>query len=177
MFLSKLFSISYFTLSSSISLFVQNVTYSFFTPSCKKVASFDSSINFSNYSGSLNLLSGCSFDNISFFKSNGLGESGVTIARVWSDVLYGDQEQDPLNIVDWQYWYDENGLLTIPREWKDVYVLDESVSSSITPKQIYETYMGTNIVVVDDNSGVSLVNDDFTMFADQTWLKIVDKPA
>ena len=139
--------------------------------------SFDSFINFSNYSGSLNLLSGCSFDSISFFKSNGLGESGVTIARVWSDVLYGDQEQDPLNIVDWQYWYDENGLLTIPREWKDVYVLDESVSSSITPKQIYETYMGTNIVVVDDNSGVSLVNDDFTMFADQTWLKIVDKPA
>jgi hypothetical protein len=139
--------------------------------------SFDQSINLSSYTGSLNLFSGCSFDNISFFKSEGLGEFGVTIPRIWRDVLYGDEEQDPLNIVDWQYWYDENGALSIPKEWKDVYVLEESVSSAITPKQIYETYMGTNIIIVDDDSGVSLANDDFTMFADQTWLKVVDKPA
>ena len=139
--------------------------------------SFDLFLDFAEYSGSLNLLNGCSFDNISFFKSEGLGESSVIISRVWNDVLYGDEEQNPLNIVDWQYWYDENGLLTNPRKWKNVYVLDESITSSITPAEIYKTYMGTNIVVVDDNSGVSLINDDFTMFADQTWLKVVDKPA
>ena len=138
---------------------------------------FDLPIDFAAYSGSINLLYGCTFDNIAFFKSSGLNEFSVIIPRIWSDILYGDQEEDPLNIVDWQYWYDENGALSIPNEWKDIYVLDETTRFSITPKEIYENYVGTNIVVVDDNSGMSIVNDDFTMFADQTWLKVVDKPA
>ena len=137
---------------------------------------FDIPINFGGYSGSLNLLYGCSFDNISFFKSSGLNEFSVIIPKIWNDVLYGQPDTEPPAIVDWQYWYDENGVLSVPNEWKDVYVLDETTKFSITPKEIYKTYVGTNIVVVDDNTGISLVNDDFTMFADQTWLKIVDKP-
>jgi hypothetical protein len=134
-------------------------------------------LNFSEYSGSINLLHGCSFDNISYFKSSGLNEFGIIIPRNWSDVLYNDQSASPSNIVDWQYWYDENGVLTVPNEWKDVYVLNEAISFSITPKEIYNTYFGTNIIVMDDDTGMSIVEDDFTMFADQTWLSIVQKPA
>jgi hypothetical protein len=29
---------------------------------------------------------------------------------------------------------------------------------------------------MDDDTGISIMNDDFTMFADQTWLRVVDKP-
>ena len=132
---------------------------------------FDTAIDFNNYKGSLNLLYGCSFDNISFFKSDGLGETSIIVPRIWEDVLYGDQAISPSNIVDWQYWYDKD-----PNKWSNVYVLDSLTRSSITPKEIYKTYMGTNIVVIDDDIGISLVNDDFTMFADQTWLRVVDKP-
>lgn len=132
---------------------------------------FDTAINFNNYKGSFNLLYGCSFDNISFFKSDGLGETSVIVPRIWEDVLYGDQPVNSLNIVDWQYWYDKD-----PNKWSDVYVLDSLKRSSITPKEIYKTYMGTNIVVIDDDIGISLVDDDFTVFADQTWLKVVDNP-
>lgn len=138
---------------------------------------FQQPLDFSSFSGSVNLLHGCSFDNISFFKSTGLNEFSVVIPRLWSDILYGDQEEDPLNIVDWQYWYDENGVLVDPNTWKDVYVLDEVTQFSITPKEIYSTYCGTNISVMDDNTGISIAEDDFTMFADQTWLKVVQKPA
>lgn len=138
---------------------------------------FNSAIDFSGKSGSVNLLHGCSFDNISFFKSTGLNEFSVIIPRIWSDTLYGDQEPDPGNIVDWQYWYDENGALSIPNEWKDIYVLEEITEFSITPKEIYEAYCGTNIIVTDDDTGISIQEDDFTMFADQNWLKIVQKPA
>ena len=90
--------------------------------------------------------------------------------------MYGDQASDPLNIVDWEYWYNENGVLSVPEKWKDVYVLEETTEFSTTPKEIYAAYCGTNIVVIDDNTGMSIVDDDFTMFADQTWLKVVDKP-
>jgi hypothetical protein len=137
---------------------------------------FSEPINLSNRSESLNLLHGCNFDNVSFFKSTGLNEFNVTIPKIWSDILYGEQEEDPLNIVDWEYWYDENGSLAIPNKWKDIYVLEETTQFSTTPSEIYSTYCGTNIVVIDDNTGISIEEDDFTMFADQTWLKVVDKP-
>lgn len=138
--------------------------------------SFSDPIDFSLYSGSLNILYGCRFNNISFFKSTGLNEFNITVPRIWSNVLYNDQEEDPLNIVDWEYWYNQNGSLTTPNEWRDVYVLDELTEFSITPKEIYSTYCGTNIVVNDDNTGISIEEDYFTMFADQTWLRITQKP-
>jgi len=138
--------------------------------------SFRTPLDFSGKSGSLSILYGARFNNISFFKSTGLNEFGVIIPRIWSDILYGDQEIDPLNIVDWKEWYDENGSLAIPNEWKDVYTLEEATEFSITPSDIYSAYCGTNIVVSDDNMGMSLEEDYFTVFADQSWLKITQKP-
>jgi hypothetical protein len=131
--------------------------------------SFDDPIDFDEFSGSLNLLFGCTYSNISFFKSSGLNEFGVTIPRSWDAVLYGDQSSIPENIVDWEHWYDENGVLSIPNEWKNVYVLGESRQFSTTPKEIYETYMGTNIIVIDDSTGMSVVNDQFSVFSSTVW--------
>lgn len=138
--------------------------------------SFSNPLDFSNYSGSINLLYGCRFNNISFFKSTGLNEFNVTIPRTWLNVLYGDEVPDPLNIVDWEYWYNQNGTLPDPNQWRDIYILDELTEFSITPKEIYSAYCGTNIVVNDDNTGISIVEDDFTLFADQSWLRITQKP-
>jgi hypothetical protein len=131
--------------------------------------SFDEPLDMNNFSGSLNLLFGCTYSNISFFKSTGLNEFGVTIARTWEDVLYNDQEIDPGNIVDWQYWYDQNGILDIPNKWKEVYVLEEARKFSTTPKEIYSTYTGTNIIVIDDNTGMSVINDQFSVFSSTVW--------
>jgi len=104
----------------------------------------------------------------------GLNQFGVIVPRLWQSVLYGDQDQIPGNIVDWAQVYDEGGLLPDPNDWKSVYVL--GVRFSTTPKEIYSTYIGTNIVVVDDDTGMSVTNDDFSVYADQTWLSIVNKP-
>jgi len=133
--------------------------------------SFEEPLDMNNFSGSLSLLFGCTYSNISFFKSTGLNEFGVTIARTWEDVLYGDQEIDPGNIVDWQSWYDENGVLEIPNKWKDVYVLEEARQFSTTPKEIYATYTGTNIIVIDDNTGMSVQNDQFSVFSSVIWFE------
>ena len=99
-----------------------------------------------------------------------MNEFGVIIPRIW-DAVYQDA-----SVFDWEYWYDENGTLAIPNKWKDVYVLEETTQFSTTPKEIYSAYCGTNIVVVDDDTGMSIAEDDFTMFADQSWLSIVNKP-
>jgi len=137
---------------------------------------FENPINMNGRSGSLNLLSGCTYNNVSFFKSTGLNQFGVIIPRLWQDVYYGDEDQIPENVVDWGQVYDENGNLANPNEWKNFYILREELRFSTTPKEIYSTYMGTNIVTVDDNTGISVAQDDFSVYADQTWLSIVSKP-
>ena len=131
--------------------------------------SFDSPIDLSEFSGSLSLLSGFNYNNISFFKSTGLNQFGVTIPRTWNDVLYNDLATAPANIVDWQEWYDENGVLEIPNKWKDVYVLEETIKFSTTPKEIYSSYMGTNIIIIDDSAGMSVMNDQFSVFSSVVW--------
>jgi len=138
---------------------------------------FDTPADIGGYTGSLNLLSGCTYNNVSFFKSTGLNQATVIIPRTWQEILYGGQDHIPSNIVDWEYWYDQNGTLISPNKWKDIYVSGESQEFNITPKEIYKTYMGTNIVTIDDNTGISFISDNFSVFADQTWLSLVNKPA
>lgn len=222
--------------------------------------SFNNPLNFSERSGSINMLYGLRFNNVSFFKPTGLNEFKVTIPKVWDDIykpierrflvsqsvttvdivndyiilgvnhnattgqaveyqsssvisgledgkIYYSRninlttfslhptETDAINgtnkvnlsgtpsgigrfswIVDWKEWYDENGVLTIPNKWKDLYILDESTEFSITPADIFSAYCGTNIIVSDDDTGMSLAEDYFVMFADQTWLTITQKP-
>lgn len=127
-------------------------------------------IDLSGGSESFNLFYGCNFNNISFFKTSGLNQFGVTIPKVWSNIY------EDVSVFDWQYWYDENGVLTVPNEWKDIYVLEETFEFSTTPKEIYQSYCGTNIIVVDDDTGMSIENDEFAVFADQSWLSVVSKP-
>jgi hypothetical protein len=138
--------------------------------------SFNTAIILDSYTGSLNIFSGATYNNLSFFRSTGLNEFSSIVTKNWSEVLYGQQDPTIGNIVDWQYWYDENGLLLEPNKWKDVYVLEEIKEYSTTPRDIYQSYVGTNISVIDDDLGMSLIDDDFYLFADQTWLGIINKP-
>lgn len=133
-----------------------------------------------DFSGSLNILYGVSAQNISFFRSTGLNEFITIVPRIWDDVLYGDQEPDPLNIVDWEFWKDlVDPVSGDPYEWKNVYVFDEERRFSTTPEEIYKTYTGTNFIVSDDNTGFSIAEDDFTTFTEVSWNEpsYISKPA
>ena len=131
-------------------------------------------LDFSGYTGSINLLSGVTYNNISVYNSIGLNEFSYIIPRTWNKILF-DATIDPSNNLTWQYWYDENGASEV-KQWKNVYILDEDISFAIRPSDIYSDYIGTNINVVDDNTGISIVEDDFSIFADTSWLTYTAKP-
>lgn len=131
-------------------------------------------LNYSQYTGSINIFSGLTFNNISVYKSTGLNEYSYIIPRVWDKVLF-DSVIDPSNDLTWQYWYDEGGASAI-KQWKNVYILAEDISFAIRPSDIYSNYIGTNIAVIDDDTGISIVEDDFSIFADTSWLTYSAKP-
>lgn len=133
---------------------------------------FLDSLDFSSFSGSLNLFSGARFENISYYLSEGLNEIDSIVPRSWQKVL----TEDNVSYLDWQYWYDENGNSAI-KKWKDVYVLTEEQLYSLDASDIYKSYLGTNINVIDDGGGINVLNDDFYIFSNVLWSSTVGKPA
>jgi hypothetical protein len=133
---------------------------------------FEDPINFSASSGSINILGGCYFDNISVFRSEGLNETAAIIPNVWNKIL----TQNGVDDLNWGYWYDENGSSYV-KKWKDIYVLAEEQVYSLSAADIYSAYLGTNTNVVDDDSGISITNDECSVFSEVSWLTYAGKPA
>lgn len=133
---------------------------------------FPDPLNFSSFVGAINIFGGAYFNNISYYLSEGLNEIASVIPRPWQDIL----TEDNINNFDWEYWYNENGLSPI-KKWKNAYVFAEEQQYSLTAENIYKSYLGTNIDVVDDGGGISIFNDDFYVITDVLWSSTVGKPA
>lgn len=136
--------------------------------------SFEDPLDFSDFTGSINLFAGCTFNNISYYLSEGLDEIGVIIPKTWLNIW----KPDETNIVDWVYWYNESGAVPV-KKWKDVYVFAEDKTYSLTPENIFEAYSGTNIDVIDDGDGIVIENSDIAVstFSDLSWSVYSGKPA
>ena len=133
---------------------------------------FPEPLDFSNFTGAINLFGGLHFDNISYYLSEGLSEISSTIPRTWQGVLVQDSE----NNFDWQYWYNENGMSPIKR-WDSVYLLSQEDEFSLDASDIFAAYSGTNANVIDDGGGISIINDDFYIYSNILWSSTVGKPA
>jgi hypothetical protein len=86
------------------------------------------------------------------------------------------EEGPPIEYFDWQYWYDQNGSSEI-QQWRGVYVLEETRETLLTPRDIYKTFIGTNRMVIDDNSSLSIDSDSMTVLSSISWNRFSDKPA
>lgn len=132
-------------------------------------------LNFNKYTGYINMFRGATFNNISYYPVEGLGQTDAILPRTWLNVLV-ENEGPPIEYFDWQYWYDENGLSEI-KQWKDVYVLEETRKTSLTPQDIYKTFIGTNRVVIDDGSSLFVDSDSMKILSDASWNRFSLKPA
>jgi hypothetical protein len=133
---------------------------------------FTEPLDFSSFVGAVNIFGGTNFDNISYYSPDGLNQVASIIPRSWQDIL----TQDNVNNLNWGYWYNENGSSPI-KQWKDLYVFAEAQRFSLDVSDIYSSYLGTNGNVVDDNSGITIQNDDFYIYSDLIWSSTVGKPA
>lgn len=148
---------------------------------------FTEVINIDNYAGSINLLGGTVFNNISYYIASGLGRNENTIGRPWirvlEDVSIYDSGVDPPNAtyfdsvtgnIKWEYWYSGNpeGL-----RWSNVFLVKQDPTYVVTPEDIYAAFTGTNINIVDDDSGVSIFNDKLLSISNISWSLLSDTPA
>lgn len=63
------------------------------------------------------------------------------------------------------------------KKWRNVYVIDFGTQYSLTPENIFSSYIGTNNNIVDDGYGITVSNDLFTSFSEVLWSSYSEKPA
>jgi hypothetical protein len=63
------------------------------------------------------------------------------------------------------------------RQWSSVYAIAEQTFFSLSPQDIYKSFIGTNGVVVDDDTVLMFDADKLRVFSSISWSRLSDKPA
>lgn len=124
---------------------------------------FDKNINFDNYLGSMNMVGPYIYNNVSYYQATNLQLAQSRILQSWSKIK-------TLNEVDkdWVDW--------LSYTWNQILILGASDLYGTNPADIYKTYIGTNKIIIDDNSGLSVDSDTLSVYQDSTWETFVTNP-
>jgi hypothetical protein len=125
---------------------------------------FNNSLMFDSYLGALNLNGPATFNNIAYYQANNLQQVQNTINRSWFRV-----QEEGLTSYDWEYW--SNNFT-----WEGVLVVSSTEAYGVNPVDIYNTYLGTNKIIIDDQEGMTLNPDKLTIYNDSVWSNIVATP-
>ena len=118
---------------------------------------FTELLSFDQYTGRLNLNGPLTYNNISYYLATNLEQNQRIEVRSWGEV-----KNDGISRT-WDYW--ENAF-----DWGEVKIISTINVYSIDPGDIYEKYVGTNRVIIDDNVDGLLVNpDSLRVYSDVGW--------
>ena len=115
--------------------------------------SFTGLLDFDQYTGRININGPLTYNNISYFLATNLELTQRSLIRTWG------QTKEQL----WDYW--ENTFT-----WDQVLTINTTSSYDIDPTAIYERYVGTNRIIVDDEVDGILVNpEEINVYGDIFW--------
>jgi len=118
---------------------------------------FTDLLSFDQYTGRINLNGPLTYNNVSYYLATNLEQNQRVQVRTWGDIK--DDGTPRL----WDYW--ENAYT-----WNEVKIVNTINLYSIDPTIIYDKYMGTNRIIVDDEvDGISVAPEDVRVYNDVTW--------
>lgn len=133
---------------------------------------FDEPLDFNNYIGYLNLYRGMTYNNVAYYDSRGLGERIATSERIWLRVL----TQDGSGNYTWAYW-EIDATTGLTRNWKNVATIEERIVFDLSQEDIYNAFAGTNRIIVDDGTSLSIDSDQLSIISDASWTRFSGIPA
>jgi hypothetical protein len=125
---------------------------------------FSSALLYDLFLGSINLNGQFVFNNISFYQANNLQQIQSRLTRPWQQVISYEGTG-----LDWQYWLNSS-------TWEGVLVIGSSDRYGVNPVNVYNTYIGTNKIIFDDEEGLTIDADKIKIYADTTWTLKVGTP-
>lgn len=125
--------------------------------------SFNSSLSFNNYSGSIVLKYLMMFNNISFYQGTPLQVVQRLVLRTWQEV---EDEQ-----ASWQAWENEG-------DWNNLLIRSRDSRYMVNPSEVYKTYIGNRTTVVDDlNNDFRIVSSSISSYENASWQEYIITPA
>ena len=118
---------------------------------------FSNSLNFDSYIGSIDMNGPGVFNNISHYQSTDLQQVQRVITRPWLNV-----KSDGLIDFEWQYWLDNF-------VWEGMLSVSTSELYGVSPEIIYDSYTGTNKIIIDDQEGLSIDADSLRIYSAVQW--------
>jgi hypothetical protein len=125
---------------------------------------FGEAVNFDLFIGSINLNSPALFNNVAYYQANNLQQLQSKINRPWLKV-----KQEGLTNRNWSFWLNNY-------TWEGVLVISASALYGVNAQDVYKTYIGTNKIIIDDESGMIFDADKMKIYNDTTWLISVGSP-
>jgi hypothetical protein len=125
--------------------------------------SFNSSLSFDNYAGSIILKYLMMFNNISFYQGTPLQVIQRLALRTWQEV---EDEQ-----ASWQLWENEG-------DWNNVLIRSRDSRYIVNPSEVYKTYIGNRTTVIDDfNNDFRIVSNSISSYENTSWQEYIITPA
>lgn len=109
---------------------------------------FATPLDFSQFTGRIDLNGPLTYNNISYYLSTNLEQQQRLNARSWARV----KEDADSNELLWSYWDADS--------WSALKTVSSLSTYSIDPSEIYARYVGTNRVVVDDETDGILIDPE-----------------
>jgi hypothetical protein len=116
--------------------------------------SFATALGFDSFLGNINITGPLVFNNIAFYQNNNLQQVQSNILRPWIKV----QTDGP----NWQYWANSY-------TWQEVLIVATTDLYGVNPADVYETYIGTNKIIFDDDEGMILDAQNVKIYNDTIW--------
>lgn len=115
---------------------------------------------FDAFLGAINLTGPLVFNNIAFYQANNLQQVQSNILRPWARV---NSEGD------WSYWKESY-------TWQEVLVVSSADLYGVDPSKVYDTYIGTNKIIFDDEEGMIFDAENLKIYNDTIWTIRVGTP-
>lgn len=118
---------------------------------------FNELVDFNQYPGRLSLNGPMIYNNISYFLATNLEQKQSIEVRTWSQV------KENVSTINWDYW--ENTFT-----WSQVKIINATNVYSIDPSAIYDRYVGSNRIIVDDAvDGILVAPEQIKVYSDMLW--------
>lgn len=133
--------------------------------------SFEPPLDFGLSLGALRFTSPLMFNNISYYQPNEADDLQRFGFRKWFAV-----RSEPDNPLAWGFWAgkdeDEEGDVVVINEgstWREVLFLNDTEAIEPDASEIYKRFVGTNRIIVDSDTSLSLTNYESKFYKDVVW--------
>ena len=134
---------------------------------------FQTALDYDSYSGSINITGPILVNNVSSYQLSAIQKATTFAYRTWAQVprMLDDKEDNPATPeIDESITVYADFLSRIPNiNWENILFIQTTQETVLDPESIYNSYLGTNKIIAEDNQILSFKNYTYRLYKNASW--------